>query len=241
MWGKRNTHALPHLPTWYYETISDQSNAITDKETKKMQTYPGIISTVQRLLTRDIGEILATLTITTTADKHIFYALMEQTTLGYNSFEKGFISKHWRTSQQYWCTSINKSEWEIKFVQHIQDYTYMLWKHRNEFIHGITLKDSIKEKRQRLREKVKELYNWDRSDLTTQEKKHFNVPLQQKIKGGIDNLTIWIRLVEIIFENSEKVRQTKITNWTSPSRNLYSTGECNGGTMTDRRNKKQRW
>ena len=79
--------------------------------------------------------------------------------------------------------------------------------------------ESNKEKKKQLQQKVKELYKKDRGLLTHRERIHFNLPLEQRLKGGIDNLTSWIKLMELIFENSGSKEQTKITKWTERTKN----------------------
>ena len=124
-------------------------------------------------------------------------------------------------AQEAWTNEMpnNNNQWEVKIIQYLQDYTYSIWKKRNEFIHGQTVQDSNKEKKKQLQQKVKELYKKDRGLLTHRERIHFNLPLEQRLKGGIDNLTSWIKLMELIFENSGSKEQSTITNWVERTKN----------------------
>ena len=66
---------------------------------------------------------------------------------------------------------------------------------------------------------MKQLYSEDRSLLTHSERKHFNLPIEQRLKRCNDHLQTWIELVELILEKANKDQQ-KITKWFGNKRNI---------------------
>ena len=175
-----------------------------NKRMEKIKTYAGIKANITNIIMNQYANIPLPTKCNTLADKYINEAINEQKELGATSLEKGFMPIKWQMAQEAWTNEMsnNNNQWEVKIIQYLQDYTYSIWKKRNEFIHGQTVQDSNKEKKKQLQQKVKELYKKDRGLLTHRERIHFNLPLEQRLKGGIDNLTSWIKLMELIFENS---------------------------------------
>ena len=138
--------------------------------------------------------------------------------LGEDMIERGFLSKRWKQAQQQWEDQQNdwNDKWEVKVVQSLLEYSYAIWKKRNDYLHRKTLKENRIHKRMILLEQTRLLYKRDRSSLTMTERRHFSLPLQQRLKRGNHHLQTWIQLVELIFRNSNGEQQ-KITNWFQPA------------------------
>ena len=156
------------------------------RKLQKAQTYPGIISTIISLLNTDITTTIITLpTPSSPSDSLIQQALDEQLLIEENQLEKGFCSKTWIKAQRSWeasCGIHSNNQWGTLLCTTLQQYTYSIWKQRNEFIHGKQQKESNKLKRKRIVNTVKELYQRPRILLSLDAKKLFKLPIQQRLK-----------------------------------------------------------
>ena len=57
------------------------------------------------------------------------------------------------------------------------------------------------------------MYKKDRTNLNKNERQHFNLPIHQRMKRGLDNIEAWLTLVEQIYLTHEQDAQPKITQW----------------------------
>jgi len=195
----------------------------------QQKTYTGITIILTKILRDGIGSVKTETFVFTKMDKLINKAIEEQQNLGSTSLEKGFVSNKWKKVQQEWAKSdsIQHNEhWGSKLIVYLHEYTYLLWKKRNEYIHGNTQKENRELRKGTLKKRIKELYQLDRSHLHFQDKKHFNLPIQYRLKKGMDNMAAWIKLTETIFEKNKDKNQSLITNWLTPrDGNLENTEE----------------
>ena len=184
----------------------------------KQDTYAGITSTVMRILRKGILHTLQEFPhITSQSDKFIQEALTEQLALGEGSLEMGYISTKWKQAQDAHIQQEDKSyytdRWSVQFTKALLNYTYNVWKRRNEYTHGNTIKESYEAKRAQLRQQVQELYAQDRSSLNGKDLSYFKLPLQLRQKSGIEGMKLWIEMVQIAFKNAQKEKQMRITSW----------------------------
>ena len=149
-------------------------------------------------------------------------AIEENNHLHQNSFERGFHSIKWETVQQTWARQFPTKErykhkiWARDFIIAIQQYSYDVWKGRNEILHGTNNEDSREKKQARYREKIKELYKLPRSKLTTEDKNYFKLPLQFRMRSSSSAMMQWIEMAELIHQRAmEKKDKTKI-HWFFP-------------------------
>ena len=182
------------------------------KKLLKINTYPGIISTILHSLKYGVkSSIEHLLKANNGSDKHIHLALKNQFELGHDSLAKGFMSTHWKYAQGWYENDTD--EWSIKIIAFIQDYTYSVWKIRNEFVHGTNICESRQAKRSRLCQRVKEIYAMNRGQLSLSDKKIFKVPLSLRIKSGITSLEIWIDMASKILQKNGTHKQTTLHSW----------------------------
>ena len=185
---------------------------ILKKKLQKIDTYPGITSTLLHALRHGVHSAMEQLpSDVNNSDKYIRLGLEDQCILNNDAIAKGFLSKHWKTAQRWYNT--NAEEWTIKAIGFLHEYTYSCWKARNEFIHGKTQKESRKAKRIRLCQTVKDIYSKDRGGLSNSDKKIFKLPIAQRLKSGTASLEIWIDMAYRIFNKNGKDKQTTLHSW----------------------------
>ena len=88
-----------------------------------------------------------------------------------------------------------------------------MWKVRNSIVHGKSEKSNKAIKKAQLQEKVAQLYNKGRANLTLKEKNYFKLPMEQRQQRGIESLSLWIRLVENVFQKRGAARQDTLDDW----------------------------
>ena len=151
----------------------------------------------------------------------LWEALIEQEYIGYEAFLQGFVSKSWWKAQQiFWkeerivVTKRLQNTWQRHFILSLLEYTRSNWMRRNEFLHGSQTEDTRKKTRERVKTKVKELYDSWGGTGTREEQKLFRVPLQQRLKRSTQNLEIWIDMAESsLRRHREKQIQLTMDEW----------------------------
>ena len=197
---------------------------ILQKQLQAMHTCPGIITCIMRILNYDfedqwkdqiqdgskIGELL-------------HQAYTSQMTLGENSVPKGYLVQSWESAQDTWQRSTNTSnklsheQWMKKLIVAIHTYTYSLWKARNDVLHKDKVKSKTALKRSKLQARIASLYDRGRANLTHNELKYFKLPVEQRQKKGVENMMLWITMVETIFRKRGEARQMHIDSWLTNS------------------------
>ena len=182
---------------------------ILNQELRKIKTYDGIRIILMTILRHGLTHPDIITKHHCASDQLIEMAINEQKKIGEDMIGRGFLSKRWKQAQQQWENQQNNwnDEWEVKLVQSLLEYSYSLWKKRNEHLHGKSLKENKINKQMQLLEQTCLLYERDRSALTMSERRHFSLPLQQRLKRGNQHLQTWIQLVELIFETSNGDQQ----------------------------------
>ena len=138
-------------------------------------------------------------------DEKLWEATKEQLALGEYALERGYISKKWRQTQQLWAQSTKEcidKRWTVNIITSVQQYTYNIWKIRNNILHGKTLQSAHEEKRKKCKERIAELYKKSRRQLSNTQKKHFKVPLKLRQKAGMESMMLWISMTEMIFQQT---------------------------------------
>ena len=87
-----------------------------------------------------------------------------------------------------------------------------MWKKRNVFIHGEHKKGHKQRQLAMCQKRVQELYQMDRGLLTLDEKEVFKLPIEQRLKQGIQGLALWIDMTEMIHDNARKKVGKRIEN-----------------------------
>ena len=109
-------------------------------------------------------------------------------------------------------THVTSQGWAKKMVVTLQEYTFNMWKKRNTFLHGENKETHRKKQHDMCVQRTKELYNMDRHILTQEDREVFKLPLRQRVKQGIMGLSLWIDMVESLFDNALKKEGKKLEN-----------------------------
>ena len=152
--------------------------------------------------------------------EYVKQAVEENLHLGYNSFEKGFLSQKWMRAQKEWISlcSSKRNQWGREIVTAVQSYSYKIWKARNKALHGSNKTENLEKKKEKCRKRIKELYNMSRTLLTLEDKKLFRLPLHFRIKSGYSTMTQWIEMTEFIFQRRMKNDEKNKLTWYFPVR-----------------------
>ena len=114
-------------------------------------------------------------------------------------------------------TATSKYNWGKEVVCSLHIYLYETWKLQNEIVHRKSKKSQKHLKQIQLQERVADLYQKGRANLSLKEKSYFKLPLEQQQKRDINLLSLWIQIVECIFKNKGAARQETIDNWLTQS------------------------
>ena len=189
-----------------------------EQQLKCLQTYPGIIISLKKLLLNGSDDKWwEEMTTSTPVDKLLKETIEQQHALGARSLPKGYLVDGWGRTQKQWEIISNlpqsKYSWGKETVTSIHTYVYESWKLRNDIIHGKSEKSRKAQERQILQERVIALYEKGRANLTNKEKNHFKLPAEIRIKKGTESLRLWTMIVEKIFERRGAARQEHIDEW----------------------------
>ena len=145
---------------------------------------------------------------TSFTDLLLVQAIVEQHKFGENSFEKGFVTLHWREVQKQWACHtkevIDIDKWAKKFVTAIHTYTRDMWFQRNNILHGETESEIVAIKKAKCQKRIRDLYKRSRRNLSLEDKKLFNFPLAYCLKGSVVGMTMWIDRIEMIFQQRDQ-------------------------------------
>ena len=149
-------------------------------------------------------------------------AVEENMHLSQFSLEKGFLSIHWGIAQTIWIqacggTKVKQQQhWCRDVIMYIQGYSYEIWKARNEVLHGASEKESNIIKAQKCKDRIKQLYQMPRTNLTLEDKKIFKLPMLYRQKLSINSMRQWIELCELVFQKSMERENRKKLQWYFP-------------------------
>ena len=110
-----------------------------------------------------------------------------------------------------------KKPWMKHIIIALHTYAYSLWKCRNDVLHKKSTKESRKSKREKLQQRVADLYDRGRANLTPKELNYFKVPVAIRQKKGLESMALWIQLVEAIFKRRGQARQELMDSWRTGS------------------------
>ena len=151
-----------------------------------LQTYPGITTAIIKILTNGfVDEWIEELDGPTEIDKCLYTSVKKQQALGLNSLAKDYLNDEWGKTQRLWMNTQKlpqQQQWTKNIIITLHTYAYSTWKSRNDILHKESIKDSRKKKREKLQQRVSDLYGRGRANLTQKELNYFKVPVavQQK-------------------------------------------------------------
>ena len=120
------------------------------------------------------------------------------------------------TAKSYETQQNNKKnkEWGTIIIKSILNYTYKVWKHRNEKMHGINKTEDYNKKKQQQEKQIKKLYGKRKEyEITdTLQLNLFKYGYKKQIAQSITPNENWIELVKMIFIEitHTKIQQNKV-------------------------------
>jgi hypothetical protein len=165
------------------------------KHLRDLQTYGDIIAVwAQHINQQPSANIFM---IKNSVDKLVDLAITQQTQIGWNNLLKGFITKEWRAAQEAHLEQNQQSihpQWASKAIELLQSYTITMWTFRNQYLHGIDIKENKQIQKEQLRGKVEALYaSKDRIHVPIHENT-FDLDLEKRLQCGHSSLIAWIEL-----------------------------------------------
>ena len=89
-------------------------------------------------------------------------ANIEQEKITLCQFCKGYPSRKWANTQELFVLkeqSCQKTDWSHIIVGNVIKYSYKMWKKRNEYIHGVNIKENREKCLRVSKQQVEEHYN----------------------------------------------------------------------------------
>ena len=192
-------------------------------QARAINTYPGIITVLAKILLHGFDTSwINSLKVNSRIDALLLNTIHLQKQLGPNSLPKGYILHRWEEIQLKWLLSSHTNtrsihSWTPHIIRALHTYSYSLWKERNEYLHKKNEKPKREKRKQQLQERIASLYSRGRANLTDKEKKYFKLPLEIRQKKGLENMALWIKIVEAIFRRRGQARQELIDSWLTTS------------------------
>ena len=134
---------------------------------------------------------------------------------------QGYVHKEWSEIQEkyYMDMGLNsriycKKRWRREFINILTQYSRECWMWRNEAIHGKTVVEGRDLRLNKLCEQVKKIYAKRREMSEKQRKNLFGVPLEKRMKFGVQALILWIgKAEEVLKLNREQAAKYMIHQW----------------------------
>jgi hypothetical protein len=125
-------------------------------------------------------------------------AIQEQTTIGWENFLRGFVSKQWAEAQRWHCHETHQdfhpNAWAPGLIKTIWDYSLALWDDRNNTLHNGTAVagTSLEEL---TRNQIRDLYGEQDIFPSKDKDVYFHVPLQERLNRPRRQNMIWLKQV----------------------------------------------
>lgn len=100
-----------------------------------------------------------------------------------------------------------------KTIIFMHNYSYSVWKLRNDILHNDKEKSKTAVKKICMQERIADLYSRGWANLTHYELRYFKLPLEQQQRKGIESMSLWITMVESIFRKRGRATQVKLDTW----------------------------
>ena len=168
-------------------------------------------------------------------EEKVTLAIKEQTDIGWKNVRRGFISKKWAEIQQEYDTSkkLQPKQWNTTIIQWLLEYSWEMWKERNQALHGTNMKETREKRLEQLRREVGYLY----SRVANLPKPHsndvkqmFKLKEENRKKKGVVALETWIniatKIVKVAEEAAPKLKQTELDEWLNRTM-TYQECSCN--------------
>ena len=143
-------------------------------------------------------------------DRSIKEAKKIQAEIGFPQLAKGFISHLWIEAQEQHIKlkkEYQQSEWGHIIVKAILEYSYRVWKHWKEEIHGTSLKEGREKQLTLAKEEVRMLFDkFEKVKLEDKtERDIFSDGLDKVLQKGLISMDMWIQLAKKVLEDKDMV------------------------------------
>ena len=150
------------------------------KQLGAINTYPGIIAAVTRALTSGWEEQwIQEMPTDTWINMKLLEAITTQASIQQQYLAQGYIVSEWSAVQHRWDKASGASKdnfsWGMELVTCLHAYVISCWKERNEVEHGAALDENKMQRKKKIMERVRQLYNKRRHKVTKQERTRFNI------------------------------------------------------------------
>ena len=185
------------------------------KALKKIDTYEGIIA----IWTKSANQYPKQITTvqTNNIDKVVQTAIHNQQHIGWHNLLKGFISVNWSKVQQIYINEQqleDNPQWASKAIEILQSYTLTMWQYRNNYLHGIDIKENRQIRLEQTKSMIQSLYaNHDRMHIPLQDKT-FDLPIQERLESSLTAQIAWIELAtRRIRMHREEATKNTLDRW----------------------------
>ena len=153
--------------------------------------------------------------------KQLRRAIEGQDEIGWMAMLQGYIHVSWAYEQDKYFRSMgwnkrkyNKQVWRQSLLRALTEYTRDCWKLRNDAIHGDNTVEGRTIRLNKLRKQVEQLYKNKKEMDGKQARLLYAVPIKQRLKYGVQALTLWIGKVEEVLKmNREQADKYTIRRW----------------------------
>ena len=194
------------------------------KRLKRLRTNDyicSIINTVLRRISNNEDIIFDTTNYSTEDEQNMLPAILGQEEIGWENLLKGFMHNGWAQAQRIHYKTrgltsryFSTARWKRMFLTILLDYGNECWKLRNEALHGTSTKEGRKVRRKRLLDQVKQLYTHKQELKGSKYRLIFKMSLPQRLKSGIQSLTLWIgKAEEVLRLHREEADKNTISRW----------------------------
>ena len=195
---KTKLHYL-HCTDTKITTTREKHTTLLVKQMKALNSYPGIITAVTKILKNGYNwNWNSDINTNNQTDRLLVQAIASQQTRGPHSLPLGYLSLEWPKVQAQWLLDSNGSpsshHWMKEIVTILHTNTYSAWKSRNDVLHNDAEKPLKVLRRRKLQERTIELYGRGRANLQPRELTYFKLPIEQRLKKGTESLSLWIKL-----------------------------------------------
>lgn len=156
-----------------------------------------------------VGDLLGTL---------VQQAIEEQTKIGWQHVQRGFLTKKWAEIQEQYALSIKRTQldWNKTLVKQTIEHTWNMWTCRNHVLHGSNAKEIREKHHDHLKVQVKHLYKRAQNPKIKRDREVqevFSIDQKKQLKRGIVAMETWINLAEQVVEEAEKRETTVLEEW----------------------------
>jgi len=178
------------------------------RELRGINTAPEIIQCWHRCIAAECGEDICEvdtgiLLLVPGLEKALSLARRHQSILSWEGFLQGRFSIYWNRVQHYHerrraqeaASHDKKQPWDKQALRLVCEFHFDLWQHRNDEVHGRTMKEAQQKLRDEVTTRVQELYAHP-PILLARYPSILSVPLDVRLKRSTLVLQMWLKQVK---------------------------------------------